>query len=65
MQIKVDIRVSAGLPVVETAEFIAGYTESGVEQVFIFPTHTQDGGYEMPAKEVAAFKNVIFPGLTA
>ena len=37
--------------------------ESGIEQVFIFPTHTQDGGYEMPAKEVAAFKDVIFPGL--
>jgi len=37
--------------------------ESGVEQVFIFPTHTQDGGYEMPSKEVAAFKDVIFPGL--
>ena len=38
-------------------------TESGVEQVFIFPTHTQDGGYEMPSREVEAFKNVIFPGL--
>ena len=40
-------------------------SESGVEQVFIFPTHTQDGGYEMPSKEVAAFKNVIFPGLNS
>ena len=38
-------------------------SESGVEQVFIFPTHTQDAGYEMPTKEVEAFKNVIFPGL--
>ena len=38
-------------------------TESGIEQVFIFPTHTQDGGYDMPAKEVAAFKDIIFPGL--
>ncbi|MEE8465219.1 MAG: LLM class flavin-dependent oxidoreductase, partial [Dehalococcoidia bacterium] len=38
-------------------------TESGVEQVFIFPTHTQDGGYEMPSGEVAAFKDVIIPGL--
>ena len=38
-------------------------SESGVEQVFIFPTHTQDGGYEMPSNEVAAFRNVIFPGL--
>ena len=38
-------------------------SESGIEQVFIFPTHTQDGGYDMPTKEVAAFKNVIIPGL--
>ncbi len=38
-------------------------SESCVEQVFIFPTHTQDGGYEMPRAEVDAFKNVIFPGL--
>ena len=38
-------------------------TESGVEQVFIFPTHTQDGGYDMPRPEVAAFRDVIFPGL--
>ena len=37
--------------------------QSGVEQVFIFPTHTQDGGYDMPRPELAAFKNVIFPGL--
>ena len=37
--------------------------ESGVAQVFIFPTHTQDGGYEMPSRELEAFKNVIFPGL--
>ena len=38
-------------------------SESGVEHVFIFPTHTQEGGYEMPAKEVAAFGDVIIPGL--
>ena len=38
-------------------------TESGVEQVFIFPTHTQDGGYDMPRAEVEAFRDVIFPGL--
>jgi len=38
-------------------------SESGIEQVFIFPTHTQDGGYDMPRPEVEAFKNVIFPGL--
>jgi len=37
--------------------------ESGVEHVFIFPTHTQDGGYEMPQLEVDAFKDVVIPGL--
>ncbi len=34
-----------------------------LEQVFIFPTHTQDGGYDMPRREVEAFRDVIFPGL--
>ncbi|SUZ67786.1 uncharacterized protein METZ01_LOCUS20640 [marine metagenome] len=38
-------------------------SESGIEHVFIFPTHTQGGGYDMPAKEVAAFKDVILPSL--
>ncbi len=38
-------------------------SESGIEQVFIFPTHTQDGGYDMPRAEVEAFREVIFPGL--
>jgi 5,10-methylenetetrahydromethanopterin reductase len=37
-------------------------TESGVERVFIFPTHTQDGGYDMPRAEVEAFRDVIIPG---
>jgi 5,10-methylenetetrahydromethanopterin reductase len=40
-------------------------TESGIDHVFIFPTHTQDGGYDMPQKEVGAFKDVIIPGLGA
>jgi 5,10-methylenetetrahydromethanopterin reductase len=40
-------------------------SESGIEHVFIFPTHTQDGGYDMPAKEVEAFKDVVIPGLSA
>ncbi|MFI5400987.1 MAG: LLM class flavin-dependent oxidoreductase [SAR324 cluster bacterium] len=38
-------------------------SESGVEHVFIFPTHTQDGGYDMPRNEIEAFRTVIFPGL--
>ena len=39
-------------------------SESGIEHVFIFPTHTQDGGYEMPRKEVKAFREVIIPSLS-
>lgn len=38
-------------------------TESGVDHVFIFPTHTRTGGYDMPRPEVDAFRDVIFPGL--
>ena len=38
-------------------------TESGIEYVFIFPTHTQEGGYDMPRAEIAAFRDIIFRGL--
>ena len=38
-------------------------TESGVDHVFIFPTHTQEGGYDMPRAEVAAFGETIIPGV--
>ena len=37
--------------------------ESGIGHVFIFPTHTQEGGYDMPRAEVDAFQRVIIPGL--
>lgn len=37
--------------------------ESGIEHVFLFPTHTQEGGYEMPRAVVEAFRTVIIPGL--
>ena len=37
--------------------------ESGIEHVFIFPTHTQEGGYDMPRREVEAFGGTIIPGL--
>lgn len=33
--------------------------ESGVEHVFLFPAHTLEGGYEMPAREVEAFRRVM------
>ena len=39
--------------------------ESGINHVFIFPTHTQEGGYDMPRAEVAAFREIIIPGLGA
>ena len=37
--------------------------EAGVDHVFIFPTHTQEGGYDMPRAEVDAFGEQIIPGL--
>ena len=39
--------------------------ESEIEHVFIFPTHTQEGGYDMPQAEVDAFREIIIPGLAA
>ena len=39
--------------------------ESGINHVFIFPTHTQEGGYDMPQAEVDAFRQTIIPGLAA
>ncbi len=37
--------------------------EAGIEHVFLFPAHTLEGGYDMPAREVEAFQRVIRPGL--
>ena len=39
--------------------------ESAINHVFIFPTHTQEGGYDMPRAEVDAFREIIIPGLNA
>ena len=39
--------------------------ESGIDHVFIFPTHTQEGGYDMPRAAVDAFRETIIPGLAA
>ena len=39
--------------------------ESGIDHVFIFPTHTREGGYDMPRADVDAFRDVIIPGLAA
>jgi 5,10-methylenetetrahydromethanopterin reductase len=35
--------------------------EAGVDHVFLFPAHTLAGGYEMPTREVEAFRRVIRP----
>ena len=37
--------------------------ESHIEHVFIFPTHTQEGGYDMPWAEVKTFRDCIIPEL--
>ena len=37
--------------------------ESGVEHVFIFPSHTVESGYDMPHREVEAFRRTILPAL--
>ncbi len=39
--------------------------ESSIDHVFIFPTHTQEGGYDMPRAEADAFRETIIPGLGA
>ena len=52
-----------GTPAECLARLERAETESGIEHVFIFPTHTQEGGYEMPRAEVAAFRDVILRGL--
>lgn len=37
--------------------------EAGVEHVYLFPAHTLAGGYEMPEREIEAFRRVIRPRL--
>jgi len=37
--------------------------DAGIEHVFLFPAHTEAGGYDMPLPELAAFGRVILPGL--
>jgi 5,10-methylenetetrahydromethanopterin reductase len=37
--------------------------EAGVEHVFLFPAHTFAGGYDMPEREIEAFRRVIRPRL--
>ncbi len=39
--------------------------EAGVEHVFLFPAHTLEGGGDMPAREVDAFRRVIGPAVRA
>jgi 5,10-methylenetetrahydromethanopterin reductase len=39
--------------------------EADVEHVFLFPAHTLEGGYDMPRRELEAFRRVIRPRLPA
>jgi len=39
--------------------------EAGVEHVFLFPAHTLEGGYDMPRREIDAFRRIIRPRLPA
>jgi 5,10-methylenetetrahydromethanopterin reductase len=39
--------------------------EAGVEHVFLFPAHTEAGGYDLPRPEVEAFSRVILPRLAS
>jgi 5,10-methylenetetrahydromethanopterin reductase len=39
--------------------------EAGVDHVFLFPAHTEAGGYDMPRPEVEAFGRVILPRLAS
>ena len=52
-----------GTPAECLARLKRAKAESGIDHVFIFPTHTQEGGYDMPWAEVTAFREAIFPGL--
>ena len=54
-----------GTPEESLARLKRARSESGIDHVFIFPTHTQEGGYDMPRSEIDAFRRVIIPGLTA
>jgi 5,10-methylenetetrahydromethanopterin reductase len=39
--------------------------EAAVEHVFLFPNHTLEGAYEMPAREVETFRRILRPRLGA
>ena len=39
--------------------------ETGADHVFLFPSHTEASGYDLPAADVAAFRDVIGPRLAA
>jgi 5,10-methylenetetrahydromethanopterin reductase len=38
--------------------------EAGIDHVFIFPAHTLESGYDMPDRDMEAFRDVIFPALS-
>ena len=42
-------------------QLMRAHEVSGIDRFFIFPCHTVQGGYDMPTREVEAFRDVIFP----
>jgi 5,10-methylenetetrahydromethanopterin reductase len=42
---------------------LAAQQESGVNQVFLFPSHTAESGYDLPEADVTAFAKIIGPRL--
>jgi 5,10-methylenetetrahydromethanopterin reductase len=48
-----------------TDRLLRARDDAGVEDVFLFPAHTLAGGYEMPEREIEAFRRVIRPRLAA
>jgi 5,10-methylenetetrahydromethanopterin reductase len=52
-----------GSPEACAERLVRAREESGIAHVFLFPAHTLAGGYEMPERELEAFRRIIAPRL--
>ena len=52
-----------GPPEVCLERLLRAGEEAGVEHVFLFPAHTLEGGYDLPLREIEAFRCIIRPKL--
>jgi 5,10-methylenetetrahydromethanopterin reductase len=48
-----------------TERLLRAHEEAGVDHVFLFPAHTLAGGYDMPEREIEAFRRLIRPRLNS